>query len=255
MCIKNAVFFHSDESEFLSDDPPFYNPMEFDTVKSILSQYDVIKNELQDYVSGRVNIAVSNPNAPYKNMESSWQHLYFLNYMLPYKSGIESFPRTSAILLSNTDVTLCGIATLKAGGKLMPHCGETNTIIRCHLGLKIPGQLPEVGIRVKDEQRSWQEGGVIAFNDAFNHEAWNYTNRDRYVLIFDIIKPELRAYKNLICAYCLGIASARIFLGKVGLYNMSPIWLRKFLAVPLAIAGYLLIIASHFLQNFRQKIN
>lgn len=249
MCFSKVHFFHSDESIYVSDDSPFYNPSAYETVRFIEKNFDIISSELHDYVNGKQIIDVTNPNAPYNNIVNTWKHVYFSNYMLLYKSGIENFPKTAAILLSQPDVTLCGIATLKAGGRLMPHCGETNAIIRCHIGLKVPDQLPKCGIRVKDEERSWEVGNALAFNDAFNHEAWNFTQQDRYVLIFDIIKPELRPYKKLICAYCLGIASLRLVLGKIGLYHSCPIWLRKILAFPLSAVGYIAISINNAIRK------
>jgi len=236
-----VYFFHDDDTVYVSEEPAFHNLSANTTVKNIIQHYSEIRAEAEALISGEYQIQAANPNAPDSNSENAWTHLYFLNYMLPYSTTKKHFPKIAAILLSDPNITLCGIARLKAGGRLLPHCGETNAIIRCHLGLKVPGNLPEIGIRVKDEKRAWHEGEVLAFNDAYNHEAWNNTNEDRYLLIFDIIKPALFNKRKFICACCLGIAATRVFLGKLGLYRFSPIWFRKIVAFPLAIIGYFII--------------
>lgn len=229
--LNNIVFFHSDESIYNSEEAPFINTGNHPTIKKIENKFPIIKKEVEDYINGKFKLTASNPNAPKKDNPQSWNNVYFTNYMLSYRIGKKYFPETYEILTQNKDLTLAGITTLKAGGRLMPHCGETNAIIRCHIGLKVPGKLPDLGLKVKSESRSWEEGKAFAFNDAFVHEAWNNTSEDRFVLVFDIIKPEYSKYKKLICAYCLGIASARIFYAKIGAYNHTPLLIRKLTAI------------------------
>jgi aspartyl/asparaginyl beta-hydroxylase (cupin superfamily) len=45
--------------------------------------------------------------------------------------------------------------------------------------------------RVGNEERRSQEGKVMIFDDTIEHEAWNDSDEDRIVLIFDIWRPEL----------------------------------------------------------------
>jgi aspartyl/asparaginyl beta-hydroxylase (cupin superfamily) len=246
----NVSFFHDDSMVHISSEPTFYNLSENPTIKRIMLHYSSIRIEAEALICGKFNVEESNPNAPNSNTVNAWTHSYFLNYMLPYSNLKQHLPYTASLLLSDPNITLCGIARLKAGGRLLPHCGETNAIIRCHVGLKVPGKLPEIGIRVKDEMRCWEEGKILSFNDAYNHEAWNHTGEDRFVLIFDLIKPELLRFRFFICAYCLGIAATRIFLGKIGLYKYTPIAIRKSIALPLAILGFLVIAFFDFFKKY-----
>ena len=41
------------------------------------------------------------------------------------------------------------------------------------------------------EVRDWEEGKLLIFDDTIEHEAWNDSNEDRILLIFDIWRPEL----------------------------------------------------------------
>jgi aspartyl/asparaginyl beta-hydroxylase (cupin superfamily) len=63
-----------------------------------------------------------------------------------------------------------------------------NSRLICHLPLIVP---PKCAFRVGNEVREWREGELLIFDDTIEHEAWNDSERDRVVLIFDIWRPEL----------------------------------------------------------------
>jgi len=47
-------------------------------------------------------------------------------------------------------------------------------------------------IRCGDEPpRRWAEGGLLLFDDSFEHEVWNLTKQPRVVLIVDLWHPGL----------------------------------------------------------------
>ena len=83
---------------------------------------------------------------------------------------------------------------LKAGSRILPHTGMFNTRLVCHLPLMIP---EGCRFRVGNEVREWQEGRLLIFDDTIEHEAWNDSNEDRVVLIFDIWRPELSEQERL----------------------------------------------------------
>lgn len=59
-----------------------------------------------------------------------------------------------------------------------------------HLPLIVPDNC---AIRVGDYHHSWREGEVFAFDDSFDHEAWNDSDLVRIVLIFEAWHPDLTA--------------------------------------------------------------
>jgi aspartyl/asparaginyl beta-hydroxylase (cupin superfamily) len=77
---------------------------------------------------------------------------------------------------------------LKAGARIAPHTGMFNTRLVCHLPLIVP---PGCRFRVGNDVREWEEGKLMIFDDTIEHEAWNDSQEDRVVLIFDIWRPEL----------------------------------------------------------------
>ncbi len=46
---------------------------------------------------------------------------------------------------------------------------------------------------VGGESRAWREGEAVAFDDTYEHEAWNRGSRTRVVLIIDVWNPHLTA--------------------------------------------------------------
>lgn len=78
---------------------------------------------------------------------------------------------------------------LKPGGHIIPHYGQMNFRLTVHLGLIVPDGC---GIRVGDQTRHWEPGRVLAFDDSFEHEAWNRGDSERIVLIFEAWHPDIR---------------------------------------------------------------
>ncbi len=235
-------FFYTDEDVYTANEPEFFATQQFSSALSLEQHYQVIKQELGEYISGVVKASVTNANPPNLAYDNSWKHLYFMNFLWQFKTAKKLFPQTYNIIKSHNDITLAGVALLEPGGKVLPHCGDTNAIIRCHLGLQIPGALPECGLRVKDKVKNWEEGKVVCFNDAFEHEAWNLTDKKRYVLIFDVIKPEfLHARKN-ICAHALGVLSFKFFARKIPFLKMSPLAIKKIISACFAVVWRLYLV-------------
>lgn len=77
---------------------------------------------------------------------------------------------------------------LKAGAHIPPHHGMINTRLICHLPLIVP---KGCSFRVGNDIREWREGELLIFDDTVEHEAWNRGSQPRYVLLFDIWRPEL----------------------------------------------------------------
>ncbi|MCC7249855.1 MAG: aspartyl/asparaginyl beta-hydroxylase domain-containing protein [Lysobacter sp.] len=92
---------------------------------------------------------------------------------------------------------------LAAGAHIPPHTGVLNSRLICHLALVVPDGCE---LRVGNETRVWQEGKAWVFDDSIEHEARNAGDRDRYILLFDIWRPELSGEeRSAIGALCSAI--------------------------------------------------
>jgi tetratricopeptide (TPR) repeat protein len=118
------------------------------------------------------------------------------------------FPRTLAALAAADVLRIAGnpmelfFSRLKPGTHIPPHYGIANNRITVHLPLIVPG---DCEIRVGNARHRWREGELVAFDDSFEHEAWNRAEADRVVLIFeahhtDLAPPEREAIQYAIDA-------------------------------------------------------
>ena len=124
----------------------------------------------------------------------AWSTLYLWENGGPVDKNVARFPKTFAALqaapLARIGVRAPSIlfSMLKAGARIAPHNGMINTRLICHLPLIVP---PNCGFRCGNESREWEEGKLLIFDDTIEHEAWNDSDEDRVVLIFDVWRPEL----------------------------------------------------------------
>jgi aspartyl/asparaginyl beta-hydroxylase (cupin superfamily) len=79
-------------------------------------------------------------------------------------------------------------SVLAPGAHLLPHTGGVNLFLTVHLALIVP---ENCALRVGSETRTWQEGKLFIFDDSFIHEAWNRSDRERVVMLWDIWHPDL----------------------------------------------------------------
>ena len=129
--------------------------------------------------------------------------MYLLNYGLNYRSNRESLPILNRVLEQIPDVVFAAFSVLEPNSRLEPHWGDSNTTIRCVLGIEVPGLQPKCGLVVGGEMRSWKEGGLLLFSECHLHSAINETDKRRIVLSVDILHPDLRKQKTEICANVL----------------------------------------------------
>jgi len=128
-----------------------------------------------------------------------WSALFLCENGRPDNRLIDRCPKTWAVLQKAPLARIAGwgptvmFSLLKAGARIAPHTGMFNTRLVCHLPLIVP---PGCRFRVGNEIREWREGELFIFDDTIEHEAWNDSNEDRVVLIFDIWRPELSAQER-----------------------------------------------------------
>jgi len=123
-----------------------------------------------------------------------WTGYYFYRHGERREANCAACPLTSEALerLPLSRVPAHGpevlFSVFTPGTHLLPHRGVTNTRVVGHLPLVVP---PDCALRVGGEDHAWQEGRVVVFDDTYEHEAWNRSDRVRVVLIFDLWNPHL----------------------------------------------------------------
>jgi aspartate beta-hydroxylase len=126
------------------------------------------------------------------NLDWSALHLYKAAQETPW---VRHFPKTLEALQAADVVRVDGgkpiemfFSRLRPGTHIPPHFGCANNRLTVHLPLIVPAGC---SIRVGDEVHTWREGELFAFDDSFEHEAWNTSGMDRVVLIFESHHPDL----------------------------------------------------------------
>lgn len=126
----------------------------------------------------------------------SWDAYFFYGDGERVDAHHTACPRTSAVLaelpldhVRDHGPEVC-FSIMRPGAHILPHRGVTNARAVLHLGLEIPDgcalNLPGV------TQLGWQPGRCFAFDDTYEHEAWNRSATTRTVLLGDIWNPYLR---------------------------------------------------------------
>lgn len=186
----------------------FFEREAFDWVEAVESQTAVIREELyamlaghQDgfrpYLHGDPNRARLDDNRLLDSPD--WSALFLCENGQENAAMIARCPRTWEAMraapmpaMANTPTVMFSL--LRPGARIAPHTGMFNTRLICHLPLIVP---PGCGFRVGNETREWEEGKLIIFDDTIEHEAWNGSDSDRVVLIFDVWRPELSAKERM----------------------------------------------------------
>lgn len=125
---------------------------------------------------------------------TDWGSLHLFQNGRANRAVCERFPKTLAAFDQVPVVRVDGVplelffSVLKPHTRIPPHYGLSNCRLTTHLPLVVPA---DCGIRVGAHTHRWVEGAVFAFDDSFEHEAWNDSDSVRIVLIFEVWHPDL----------------------------------------------------------------
>ncbi len=182
--------------------PGFPDPSTLPGTRILEDNWKTIKEEVDAFYAAHAGAFGAN-YTPYAYSEPGWKTINLYSYFLRYGENCARFPRTAAIVEQIPDMCLAQVAVLDPHTRIKAHRGDCNAVVRSHLGLTVPSGLPELGIRVGREERSWREGEVFAITIAHRHYAWNRTDRHRVVLVVDVIRPEYRDRRYAIAGRAL----------------------------------------------------
>jgi beta-hydroxylase len=137
--------------------------------------------------------------------DRNWKTFFLCGYGMRSDNNIRLCPETWRIVNKIPGLITAMFSILEPGKHVPHHRGPYNGVLRLHLGLIIPGPREKVKIRVGDEICHWSEGKALIFDDAYDHEAWNGSDKLRVVLFVDFVKP-LRFPANLVNWLLLNLA-------------------------------------------------
>ena len=171
---------------------PFFENEEFPWAAEVERESPVIRAEIEELLKYRAhlpNFQDLSPDQRYMTNDDGWKTVVFYAYGLKAPGMEELCPKTVAALRKIPGMTTAMFSILAPQKKVPPHRGPYKGVLRYHLGVVVPEPAEACGIRVADETRHWQEGKSLIFDDAFDHEAWNGTDKVRAVLFVDFVRP------------------------------------------------------------------
>ncbi len=203
--MSEALWYGTSKQDYSNNNTRYYNVSDYSWASDIEKNWPIIKEEVQNFIAEKDNVFVSNAIA-YKGITSAkgWSSLSSMFWGL-YSNNepAQKCPTLFNMLYKVPGIVSISFSRLEPQTKINEHHGETNAIIRCHMGIEVPAGLPLCGMKVAGEEKCWEEGKWLFFNDAQNHFAWNNTDKRRIILIVDVIRPEFINRKNAICARVL----------------------------------------------------
>ncbi len=207
--------------EYQGDVPVIYPKNHFDWEKKLEGKRELIFNELKNYLE-TINGPVEYFNYEMVNKQGAWKTIPLMSWGVHFYQHQRHFPKTYDLLQQIPGLVSISFNVLAPESNIKAHYGDTNAMVRCHFGLEIPGELPEIGFRVKDQKQAWKEGELLIFCDGYEHEAWNQTDKNRIILLFDVILPEFLPKKRTICGTVLSSIFFQTTLLRLKLKEPSP---------------------------------
>lgn len=167
---------------------------DFPQFKILEENYEILLQELLSVI----NEKSQNMFEPWveKNLyqdsnQSGWDIAPLMIAGNKIEDRIVKFPKLFSLINKLNGIMSVSYSLLKPGTHIVPHKGYddySQKVLRYHMGMIVPKG--DIGIRVEKETTKWVEGKSFIFDDYMVHEAWNFTNDNRVVLIIDFLKPQ-----------------------------------------------------------------
>ena len=216
------VFYYVSDKWYKGEQPTFYDEDKLPATAILKLNFEEIKKEIETYYAK--NSAELKPNfTPYSYNEQGWKTVNLYSYFLKYPENCKKFPKLDRIANQIPGMCLAQIAVLEPGTTIKSHIGDTDAIIRSHLGIKIPGTLPDCGLRIRSEDRAWKEGEVFSFCIVHRHKAWNLTDDYRIILMIDVIRDEHFEKRYWIAGKTLAVIAMKFFATKFPFLKKMPV--------------------------------
>jgi aspartyl/asparaginyl beta-hydroxylase (cupin superfamily) len=221
---RREPWYMVDGGRYPGEDPYFYDPGDFPWVRTLEENWEAIRGEIEAMLADQKK---GQRLKPYFNRvmvfpPRQWKTLGFYFWGFRMHDNCRACPALTRVLESIPGMTAGSLSVLEAGANINPHQGDTNAIIRAHLGLRVPAGLPDCGFQVGSEIQPWHEGKMLLFCDAHTHTAWNHARERRLILIVDVMLPEFAHRAGAICSHVLASALLQRLYQRVAWLNRLP---------------------------------
>lgn len=224
---KEAIWYSYFGGRYPGNMPAFSDPAAYTWTVWAEENYERIRTDIETWLNQQGNSLKPYFYEGLVSRPDGWKVEPFYNWGVRNDAACKAIPALDELFQRIDGLTSAALSKLEAGADIHPHYGDTNAILRCHFGLQVPGELPDIGIEVNGKKREWHEGRWIMFCDAHKHRAWNHTPNDRYILIVDILLPEYRDAKDEVCANVRAMHAQQALEQKHPVLKFLPGFLRE----------------------------
>ena len=125
--------------------------------------------------------------------DKRWRAFFLKGYGYVMKPNAARAPITAQLIEKVPGLVTANFSVLEAGGHIPRHWGMTKGMLTYHLALKSPKETEKCRMALEEGEHehtlTWTDGESFLFDDMFNHEVWNETDEDRYILLIQIKRP------------------------------------------------------------------
>ena len=210
------------------DNTPVFDNADFPWVPAVEREWRTIRAELERVIARKNELPGFQdilPDVGLISRDRGWKSFMLAGMGATSRRNIAQCPQTWRIVQNVPGLSMAMFSIFEPGKRLWPHRGPYNGVLRLHLGLIVPNTSGDIAIRVGPHVRHWEEGKVLIFDDSYEHEAWNDTDRLRVVLFLDFARP-LKFPANIVNALILKLAALSAFV-REGRRNHRQ-WEREF---------------------------
>ena len=211
------------ESKYHGTLPCFYSAGDLPDLEPLKFNWKKIREEVMDFekIHGEIK-GINTYSPPDLSSDVGWSNIYLENFMWRFHVNRKNFPFTCSIIDKIPNCTYGAISILSPNSVIKPHYGDTNGIIRCHLGLIIPDTHPLCGIKVGDEEQGWAEGELTLFTESHLHTTWNNSSKRRFILVVDIVPAFILQTRYSVCSKVLGAQTFNYFEMRIPILKNIP---------------------------------
>lgn len=128
------------------------------------------------------------------NDARDWRMFIMKAYGQPITRNLARCPTLAGLIASSPDVLSASLSFLAPGKQVPAHRGPFRGILRGYLVLSMPkgaDGLPAAVLKVDGQEYRLNEGEFMLWDDTFEHEVWNDSDKVRTVLLLDIRRRDL----------------------------------------------------------------
>ena len=179
---------------------------------------EVISKEFEQLRSSDTAVSYQERLKTSADSKGDWKALYLMDEGVWGSSSSTMCPVTHSLLqqlpVCESSFGYVYFSVLSAHTSIDPHCGATNAKLRLQLPLVSCGQkkalFSDCFVTVNGEERRYEPGKAIVFDDSFTHSVRNHGDSERVVLLVDLWHPALPAASIAQISSCFNVPAADI---------------------------------------------